>query len=101
MLKLHRPRPPADPPPQPRRRISPERVAWARYCDQVLVEHGAVRGTMVYSERHRARWQGRALVSLLVELQLHDRSELRGHTDRVKDGWIWTVEYLGARGPRT
>jgi hypothetical protein len=39
-------------------------------------------------------------MSLLVELELRDRSELHGHTDRVKDGWVWTVEYLGpaARG---
>ena len=99
MLRLHPLRPPADPPPQPDRRISPERVEWARYCDQILVEHGAIRGIKVYPRRDQARWQGRSLMALLVELRLHDRSELRGHTDRVKGGWVWTVEYLGGRRP--
>jgi hypothetical protein len=97
MLRLHPLRPPADPPPRPHRQISEERAEWARYCDQILVEHGAIRGSRIYQTRHQARWQGRSLMSLLVALQLHDRPELRGHTDRVKAGWVWTVEYLDTR----
>jgi integrase/recombinase XerC/integrase/recombinase XerD len=104
MLRLHPLRVPNElpaPPTKRCRRVSPERLEWARYCDQVLVEHGAVRGSLAYPERYQARWKGRSLMSLLVQLGARDRSELRGHTDRVRGGWVWTVEYLGAaaRGP--
>jgi hypothetical protein len=78
-----------------RRPILSSRVDWARDADRILLEHGAVRGTKVYPERHRSRWQARALISLLVELRLHDRAELREHTDRLAGGWVWTVEYVG------
>jgi hypothetical protein len=94
MLRLHPLRPPPDPPAQRRRPISQERVDWARYCDQILDEHGAVTGSHAYPERHQARWRARTLISLMVELRLRDRAELREHTDRRDGGWVWTVEYV-------
>jgi hypothetical protein len=99
MLRLHPLR--AEAPSPPRGRISPERVEWARYVDRILLEHGAVRGTKIYEEKHLARAPARSLMAALTELGLHDRSELQGHTDRVKTGWVWTVEYFprGARVP--
>jgi hypothetical protein len=54
----------------------------------------------VYPTRDQARWQGRSLIALLVDLRLRDRSELRGHTDRLHGGWVWTIEYL-PRGSST
>jgi hypothetical protein len=62
-----------------------------------MLEHGAVQGSRVYQERHRARWQARALIALLVELRLHERPELREHTDRVDGGWVWYVQHVDAR----
>jgi hypothetical protein len=79
------------------RPIARARVEWARDADRILLEYGAVRGARVYAQRHQARWQARSLISLLVELRLHDRAELREHTDRLAGGWVWTVEYVGRR----
>jgi hypothetical protein len=97
MLRLHPLRPPPDPPAERRRPISQERVKWARSFDRILLEHRAVEGTRVYAERHQARWQARAMISLMVELRLHDRSELREHTYRRRGGWAWAIERVDRR----
>ena len=62
-----------------------------------MLEHGAVFGTVV-QERHQAHWRAKKLTRLMVELGLHEREELRYHTDRRKGGWLWSVEYLGKNG---
>lgn len=73
------------------------RVEWAQECRRIMLEHGAVVGTNTYRHRHQARWRAQALMRLLVELRMHERWELREHTERRGDGWIWTVEYRGRR----
>lgn len=77
-----------------RRWISRRRVEWAQDCDRIMREHGAVTSATVYKERHHARWRAQSLIKLMVELELHERWELREHTDRKEGGWTWTVEYL-------
>lgn len=77
-----------------RRWVPRHRAEWARGCDQILLEYGAVTGTTIYPERHQARWGARYLIQLLVELDMHPRPELREHTDRKDGGWVWTVEYV-------
>jgi hypothetical protein len=62
-----------------------------------MVEHGAVTGSTIYPERHRARWRARSLIGLMVEFRLRERWELREPTERKDGGWTWTVEWLGSR----
>jgi hypothetical protein len=59
-----------------------------------MLEHGAVRGSRVHPERHQARWQARSMISLMVELRLHERSEVREHTEPLNGGWVWIVEHV-------
>lgn len=80
-----------------RRWVANRRVAWARECDAILLEHGAVTGSTIYPERHHARWRAQSLIKLMVRLDMHERWELREHTDKTEGGWIWTVEYLARR----
>lgn len=93
----------SDPPKAPdatfvrRRWIPRRRVEWANECNEILTEHGAVTGETVYPERHHARWRAQSLIKLLVDLNLHERWQLREHTDKTPGGWIWTVEYLARR----
>lgn len=70
---------------------------WAKSCNRILVEHGAIVGRTIYEKRDHARWRARRLINLLVELDLHHRWELREHVDRKQGGYFWTVEYLGGR----
>jgi hypothetical protein len=74
--------------------IQRRRVEWAKHADEILVEYGAVLGTTIYPERQLARYRARSLISLMVDLDLHPRSELREHTDRCDGGWIWAVELV-------
>jgi hypothetical protein len=78
--------------------IKPLDAEWAQYCDRILREHGAVRGQLVYERHAQARWRARRLEKLWVDLGLHERWELREHIDKVRGGWIWTIEYLGRAG---
>jgi alkanesulfonate monooxygenase SsuD/methylene tetrahydromethanopterin reductase-like flavin-dependent oxidoreductase (luciferase family) len=80
-------------PPARRRRISRRRADWARDADRIMLEHGAVFGS-VYAKRDQARWKARDLIALMVDLDLHPRSELREHTDRRDPGWVWAVEWI-------
>lgn len=65
----------------------------------ILTEHGAVQGTETYDVRHKARWRAQQLIRYMVELRMHERWELKEHTEQNGDGrWTWAVEYLG--GPR-
>jgi hypothetical protein len=75
--------------------IKPLDAEWAEYCDRIMLEHGAVRGQLVYERREQARWRGRRLMRLWEDLGLHPRWELREHVDRVRGGFVWTIEYLG------
>jgi hypothetical protein len=75
--------------------IKPLDAQWAEYCDRLMLEHGAVRGQLVYDTRYQARWRGRRLMRLWEDLGLHPRWELREHVDRARGGWVWTIEYLG------
>ena len=77
-----------------RRWIPHHRAEWARDCNRILLEHGAVTGSTIYRERHQARWGARYLIGLLVELDMHPRPALREHTDRKDGGWAWTIEYV-------
>ncbi len=62
-----------------------------------MVDYGAVTGSTIYTERHQARWKARDLISLMVDLHLHPRGELREHTERRDGGWVWVVEWIPAR----
>lgn len=64
-------------------------------ADDILMEHGAVQGTDAYDARHKARWRAQKLIRYMVELRIHERWELKEHTERRGDGWVWTVEYVG------
>jgi hypothetical protein len=78
--------------------IKPLDVEWAEYCDKIIREHGAIRGQIVYDTHGQARWRSRRLMNLWEDLGMHSRSELREHIDRVRGGFIWTIEYLGRGG---
>lgn len=74
--------------------ISRGNVEWAKQCDRLLAEFGAVRGTVIYERRHSARWRARKLISYLVDLGLRQRWQLREHTERHEGGYTWSVELL-------
>jgi len=79
-----------------RQRWIPKAVVDFVYAaDEILREHGAVQGTDVYDQRHKARWRAQKLIRYMVELRVHERWELKEHTERRGDGWTWTVEYVG------
>jgi hypothetical protein len=80
-----------------RRYVPMHLVDWAKDADRVMLEHGSVFGTVRYT-RDSARWHARKLAALMVDLDLHDRWELRWHTARREGGWIWSLEYLGKNG---
>lgn len=63
-----------------------------------MLEYRAVVFSTVVQERHQADWTGKKLTRLMVELGLHDRREIRYHTEPKDGGWIWSVEYLGKDG---
>ena len=77
--------------------IPRRRVEWARECEALMIEHGAVSGSVVYTHRHQARWRAQYLIRLMTELHMHERWELKEHTDQKDGGWVWTVEYLRRR----
>jgi hypothetical protein len=71
-------------------------VEWARECNEILSEHGAVTGSIRYPVRHKARWRAQALIRLLVELRMRERWEVAEHTEEVRPGeYAWTVELKG------
>jgi hypothetical protein len=74
--------------------IQRRRAEWAIRADEIMVDYGAVFGPTVYQNRHEARWQARSLISAMVELDLHPRSDLVEHTERRGGGWIWAVKLL-------
>jgi hypothetical protein len=78
--------------------IKPLDVEWAEYCDRIMLEHGAIRGQLVYDTRHKARWRARRLMGLWEDLGLHPRWEVREHINRAPGGYVWTIEYLGRGG---
>ena len=59
-----------------------------------MLDYGALIGSTIYAKRHQARWKARDLISLMVDLDLHPRGELREHTERRDGGWVWSVEWL-------
>lgn len=80
-----------------RRWVAGRTVEQVRAADAILLEHGSVHGRTVYDKRHVARWKARHLISLMVDLGLHQRWELREHVERKQGGYVWAVEYLGRR----
>jgi len=80
-----------------RRWVRMRDVDWARTADNIMVEHGMVQGSVVYDDRHHARWRAQKLIKLMVRLDLHERWELKEHAERKDGGWIWSVEYLRRR----
>jgi hypothetical protein len=89
-----------DPPEPPdatfvkRRWIAHHWADWARQCDQMIREYGAVTGSIRYEKRHQARWQARHLMNLLDDLGIRPRYQLREHVDRQGGGYRWTVEHV-------
>jgi hypothetical protein len=74
-------------------------VDWVHEADAIMVEHGAVQGTI----RHKyqsARWHARKLIGLMVELGLHERWELSEHVEKRGDGYLWSVEYFPGKETR-
>jgi hypothetical protein len=69
-------------------------VEWAERADRILIQHGAVSGTVAYKNQQHARWHGRQLIALWNDLGLRPRSELREDVVQVTGGWVWTIEHL-------
>lgn len=67
-------------------------------ADKMLLEHGEIRGSQLYPSRHRARWQARRVIELMVDLRLHDRWQLVEHVEKTQGGYKWAVEYVGRDG---
>lgn len=78
--------------------ISSRRASWARDCDRILTEHGAVHGDLLFDKRYQARWRAQSLMKLLVGLRLRERWELSEHVEKTPGGYKWSVEYLGKHG---
>lgn len=76
-------------------------VEWVKACDRIMLAKGMVIGSTRYPARHQAKWRAQRLVRLMVELRLHERGQLKCHTDAREGGWVWVVEYLGREGART
>lgn len=77
------------------RYIRRDLVQWVEECDEIMVKHGLVVGSLTYTTKNRARYPARNLKRLMVELRKHDAWQLREHVERAGDGWVWSVEYLG------
>ena len=56
---------------------------WIAQADEIVMEHCAVTGAHVYVMRPHARRPARALIGRLVDLGVHERSELVGRTDAL------------------
>lgn len=92
--------PPVEPPEQVyvrQRYIPREIVDWVMECDEILMRYGLVRGSMVYIHQHTARNKAARLIRYMDELRVHERWELKEHTERRDGGWAWSVEYVGGR----
>lgn len=88
---------PPDPAYVRQRWISAADVDWVKHCDEIMLKHGSVQSLALYDKRHKARWKAQRLMRLMVELRIHERWQLREHTEHKPEGWTWTVEYLGGR----
>jgi predicted DNA-binding transcriptional regulator YafY len=69
-------------------------VEWVQDADTILMDYGAVRGTVRHTY-NSARWHAQKLIQYMVELKLHERWELKEHVERRGEGWLWSVEYCG------
>jgi hypothetical protein len=78
-----------------RRWVKPSVVEWVEEANDIMLENGAVTGTVAYEKRHQARGRARRLISLMVELQMHERWELVEHVSPHQGGYVWAVEYVG------
>lgn len=77
--------------------IPTETVDWVKQCNAIMLEQGSVVGATVYRSRSEARYRGRKLMRLMVELRMHERWDLQGHVSRRAGGYVWTVEYTKRR----
>jgi hypothetical protein len=77
-----------------RQRWIPQRVVdWVEDTDKILLEYGAVRGTVRYNYRS-ARWHAQKLIKYMVALLLL-LPLLSEHVEPRGDGYLWFVEYCG------
>ncbi len=81
--------------------IKPGTARSTREAAEIICEHGAVSGCGRYAARHQARYRAQKLIGLLVELGLFERFELREHTNRTREGWVWSVQCVEWRGAHT
>jgi len=72
-------------------------VDWVKTCDQIMMEHGLVRGALVYEKRKTARNRAERLIRYMVDLRIHERWQLVEHVNRRSDGYVWQVEYRGGK----
>jgi len=70
-------------------------VEWAENANRILMAHGAVWGRTSYPNRHQARYRARKLLTLLVDLRLRDRWEVKERVQERAGEWAWAVEYIG------
>lgn len=82
-----------------RRWLTKAEVEYAQGADKIMVEHGAVQGTLCH-KYESARWHARKLIRYMVDLRMHERWELSQHVEQYGDGWLWTVEYFPGREAR-
>lgn len=61
------------------------------------MKHGVVHGSKTYTARHKARWRAEKLITLMRDLKIHERWELKQRTYRSAEGWRWSVEYTGGQ----
>jgi hypothetical protein len=72
--------------------IKPVDVEWARRCDRIMLEYGAIRGQLVYDSHREARGRALRLIRLWADLGLRSRSEVHAHVNRVEGGWAWAIQ---------
>lgn len=81
------------------RYIARERIEWLEECDRIMMQHGTVQGSKHYEIQHHARWRVDSLISLMVELGIHERWQVKRHVQRHPDGtFTWSLEYVGHDG---
>jgi hypothetical protein len=74
--------------------IAADTVHWVKEADAIMVDNGAVGGSVVYTRPYQARHRARDLIRLMVELRLHKRWELVEHVNRVDGGYTWSVQHI-------
>lgn len=79
------------------RYIRREMVEWAKECDRIMLAHGVVVGSLTYSTFYRARYHVRNLKRIMEATDMHPTWQLHEHVEKIADGWVWSLEYIGRR----